>query len=274
MAFNPGLNPGDVIDNSQLADIFKCAPQGGMRRAHKTGTLVIVSDHTRAIYEDRWIEDVLHYTGMGQVGDQSINSSQNKTLNESSSNGVEVYLFEVFKKKEYTFMGQVELAGEPYQEDQTDKNNDMRKVWVFPLKLVSDKRVILSAETIKVKQEKKRKEAENLDDETLLKRARQSKKGTGTRTVSTTTYERNVYVSELAKRRANGICQLCEEAAPFIDKKGRPYLETHHIIWLSKGGEDTIENTAALCPNCHRKMHSLNLEEDVEKLIRESKCEN
>ncbi|MFP5111610.1 HNH endonuclease [Bacillaceae bacterium C204] len=43
-------------------------------------------------------------------------------------------------------------------------------------------------------------------------------------------------------------------------------METHHIVWLSKGGDDTIENTVAICPNCHRKMHALNLAEDVRKL--------
>ena len=52
----------------------------------------------------------------------------------------------------------------------------------------------------------------------------------------------------------------------FSDKEGKPYIETHHIDWLSKGGEDTIENTVALCPNCHRKMHIINSEKDVEKL--------
>ena len=51
-----------------------------------------------------------------------------------------------------------------------------------------------------------------------------------------------------------------------VHKKGDPYLETHHIEWLSKGGEDTIDNTVALCPNCHRRMHSLNSKKDVEKL--------
>ena len=29
-----------------------------------------------------------------------------------------------------------------------------------------------------------------------------------------------------------------------------------------------IENTAALCPNCHRKMHSLGLKPDIEKLTK------
>lgn len=44
------------------------------------------------------------------------------------------------------------------------------------------------------------------------------------------------------------------------------YLETHHIVWVSQGGSDTMDNTVALCPNCHRKMHVLNLKEDKEYL--------
>jgi 5-methylcytosine-specific restriction enzyme A len=37
-------------------------------------------------------------------------------------------------------------------------------------------------------------------------------------------------------------------------------------VWLAKGGEDTIANTVALCPNCHRKMHVLNRKLDKEQL--------
>ncbi len=77
---------------------------------------------------------------------------------------------------------------------------------------------------------------------------------------------RNPAVAKEAKRRAKGVCQLCGEKAPFLDKQGEPYLESHHIIWISKGGADSTENTVALCPNCHKKMHILNLTEDVEYL--------
>ena len=62
------------------------------------------------------------------------------------------------------------------------------------------------------------------------------------------------------------VCQLCRQKAPFSDNSGEPYLETHHIIWLSQGGDDSIDNTVALCPNCHRKMHIVNGAEDVENL--------
>ncbi|WP_340394308.1 HNH endonuclease signature motif containing protein [Paenibacillus sp. FSL E2-0177] len=79
-------------------------------------------------------------------------------------------------------------------------------------------------------------------------------------------YERDETVKLVAKILANGDCQLCELPAPFLDSQGNPFLESHHIIWLSKGGFDTLENSIALCPNCHSKMHILDKEEDVEKL--------
>ena len=70
-------------------------------------------------------------------------------------------------------------------------------------------------------------------------------------------YMRNRYIAEYVKRQADGKCQLCGQGAPFLDKNGRPYLESHHIVYLSEGGTDSIDNIVALCPNCHRKMHIL-----------------
>lgn len=86
------------------------------------------------------------------------------------------------------------------------------------------------------------------------------------REVTLTQFSRDPYIAEFAKRRAKGICQLCMKPAPFIKKNGEPYLETHHIIWLANGGEDSTENTVALCPNCHRKMHIINNVDDLNYL--------
>jgi 5-methylcytosine-specific restriction protein A len=69
LSFDHGLSPGDTIKNDRLMQIFKCSPQGGMRRSLKTNTLVIVSNHMRAMYEDRWVDDIFHYTGMGLEAD-------------------------------------------------------------------------------------------------------------------------------------------------------------------------------------------------------------
>ena len=70
--FNPNLQIGQDISNSDLVSIFKCGNMGGMRRSHTTNTLVIVSDYTKGLYHDKWIGGVLHYTGMGKNGDQDI----------------------------------------------------------------------------------------------------------------------------------------------------------------------------------------------------------
>lgn len=88
----------------------------------------------------------------------------------------------------------------------------------------------------------------------------------GRRSVTSSTFVRNAAVVKETRKRANGICQFCNQPAPFIDKKGNPYLEVHHIIWLSHGGEDSTANTVALCPNCHTRMHVLDKTEDAEKL--------
>ena len=100
-----------------------------------------------------------------------------------------------------------------------------------------------------------------------------SKKPPGKRRVTCTQPDRNEDVSEYAKVKANGICQLCETPAPFKDNNNDPFLEAHHIIWLSKGGLDTIENTVALCPNCHRKMHIINERQDILFLVSKAKEE-
>ncbi len=262
------LKSGDVISNEELCKIFGCSPQGGMRRGSRTNSLVLISDHTKSLYDDRWIGEILHYTGMGLKGDQDVKFAQNKTLIESNSNGVDVYLFELFSPKKYTYTGQVELADSPYWEIQEDIEKNPRKVIIFPLKLKEDvkKAPISQAILMELQQEQERK-AGRLSIDELEIRAKSVRGPASQRAAVTTTFSRNPYVSAFAKVRADGVCQLCQKPAPFIDKNHDPYLETHHILWLSEGGEDSLQNTVALCPNCHKKMHILNLGEDKDRLF-------
>lgn len=74
--------------------------------------------------------------------------------------------------------------------------------------------------------------------------------------VLTTAYERNPDVIAEVLFRAKGICEKCRQPAPFSRRSdGSPYLEVHHWTPLSEGGEDTVDNAGALCPNCHREAH-------------------
>lgn len=48
---------------------FRVAAWAGCVVPQKTGTLVIISDMIKGLYQDEWINGVLYYTGMGKVGD-------------------------------------------------------------------------------------------------------------------------------------------------------------------------------------------------------------
>ena len=69
-------------------------------------------------------------------------------------------------------------------------------------------------------------------------------------------FRRNHDVVAEGLERANGKCGLCGSPAPFLRASNQaPYLEVHHTIRLADGGEDTVDNAVAACPNCHRKAH-------------------
>jgi 5-methylcytosine-specific restriction protein A len=55
--------------------------------------------------------------------------------------------------------------------------------------------------------------------------------------------------------RANGTCEVCKKSAPFQRSNGNQFLEVHHVRTLAEGGPDTVDNTLAACPNCHRELH-------------------
>jgi len=111
-------------------------------------------------------------------------------------------------------------------------------------------------ESIRFNEDTNRKKIRKLTDAHLKKLATKNQNIPQQVKVNRNVFVRNIYVAELAKRMAKGICQDCKQPAPFINKfTNGPYLETHHIVPFSEGGEDTIENVIALCPNCHRKRH-------------------
>ncbi|WP_392339849.1 HNH endonuclease [Moritella marina] len=74
--------------------------------------------------------------------------------------------------------------------------------------------------------------------------------------VTTAFYVRNPDVVAEVLYMAKGKCEACLSLAPFKRKSdGSPYLEVHHRVPISRGGDDNVENAIALCPNCHRQFH-------------------
>ncbi|MEY2363460.1 HNH endonuclease [Lysinibacillus capsici] len=272
---------GKHYSNDEITKYFKVGNMGGMRRSHTTNALVIISDHTK-MYDDRFEvnsegEEIIHYTGMGKKGDQDLNFAQNRTLYESNKNGIKVYLFEKFSDElGFVYRGQVRLIGEPYEEQQYGEDNILRKVYMFPL-MILNTNVVIEEEEIRQSIEDQfaiaEKEAKFLSLEELAEKSRQ-KPARSKRKTSTISYFRNPYVSAYVKKRANGVCELCEQPAHFNDKNGKPYLECHHIEFLSQGGPDTIENCVALCVVCHKKAHIVDDPKDRQKMMEKAGFDN
>ncbi|MGF9741449.1 hypothetical protein ABEX38_29210 [Priestia megaterium] len=68
MSFEHRLHPSDVLTNHELMNTFKCEMVGGMRFPYHENALILISDHTKSLYDDCWISNVFHYTDMRQVG--------------------------------------------------------------------------------------------------------------------------------------------------------------------------------------------------------------
>jgi 5-methylcytosine-specific restriction protein A len=262
------LRPGDVLTNDDLCNRFRLGNSGGMRKSNTYQALVLITNRVESLYEDQWQGNVLHYTGMGQVGDQNLHWSSNRTLAESTHTGVAVHLFEVFVTQRYTYQGLVELAAEPYQSQQLDRNNLLRWVWVFPIRLQQGSPLHLPAEQAAVLlQARVRRKSRHLTD-VQVKQLEHKIPTTAMppRRVERVVYARDPDVVVYALRRAKGICELCSQPAPFVDRYGVPFLEVHHITYLARGGADTIDNVCALCPNCHRRVHALEYAQEVSHL--------
>ncbi|EGO88341.1 hypothetical protein G8S49_10870 [Clostridium botulinum C] len=80
MSFQHGLIQGQYYTTYEIQHTFKHNRFRGMRYSKTTKTLVLIVNHVKSIYEDKWDGDILYYTGMGKYGDQSLEFMQNKTL--------------------------------------------------------------------------------------------------------------------------------------------------------------------------------------------------
>ena len=80
-------------------------------------------------------------------------------------------------------------------------------------------------------------------------------------TVCSITYIRDPEVRAWIRQNAKGICEGCDQRAPF-EKDGSPFLEVHHVKHLAQDGSDRPSNAVALCPNCHRRCHHSSDRED------------
>lgn len=67
-------------------------------------------------------------------------------------------------------------------------------------------------------------------------------------------YYRDPAVVAWALQNAGGKCEACG-AVGYETDNGTLFLEVHHLVPLSAGGADTVNNAIAVCETCHGKLH-------------------
>lgn len=272
--------------NQDIKNNFGGNSQAGVRYSVDNKHIVLISKYKskKSPYQDTWIENTLYYTGTGTKGNQT--ESQNKRLIHANKDKTPVYLFESFNDGEYIYRGQVSV-GNFDKVYEPDSMGNTREVYKFPLTL-KDTDSLIEKTILDSYKKKETIFVSKLSEKDIAKRAKlnsrlnkiRSEKLIGTkyhtknRFVKTQIFERDIIIAEYVKKIAHGYCQLCNQLAPFIDDSGKPFLHSHHIEYLSKGGVDTIENSIAVCPNCHAKIHNLKSREKEFKEILKQKVQS
>lgn len=137
-----------------------------------------------------------------------------------------------------------------------DEKEQGAKAFILRKSERSSASTVMSLVDVQNKLEKNIEVAKKRAKSERLKRLENAPKRPLSYAVTTTAFLRNSDVIAEVLERANGVCESCVKPAPFLrSSNGEPYLEVHHRLPLSQGGEDTVVNAIALCPNCHRERH-------------------
>lgn len=78
------------------------------------------------------------------------------------------------------------------------------------------------------------------------------------------TYNRKRLFAEKLKNLYKGRCQLCGFDPLLL--YGVPACCSHHIVYLSRGGRDEMQNLILVCPNHHEVIHATNAVFDFKEL--------
>ncbi|MFH1723241.1 MAG: HNH endonuclease [Elusimicrobiota bacterium] len=200
---------------------------------------------------DRWTEDGFYlFAGEGQKGEAGL-AKGNLAVENHWKDGKDLHLFEQLGRGRVKYVGQMAFVGRHTQYGR-DSRGKTRKDIVFELAPIQDIVGVEEDPASRSRIEQLWKES----PDTLRSEALGD--GPDARTPperKARVCQRSERIKIYARKRAGGRCEGCGAAAPFADRRGRPYLEVHHMRRLSDGGPDHPRYLAALCPNCHRRAH-------------------
>jgi len=226
--------------------------QGGISTPAKHPIVLLFTGDTGVEYgyEDRFQGDgTFWYTGEGQVGDMEMLRG-NAAIRDHAKNGKRLHLFEYVEKGKVRYIGEARYL-DYHSATRPDQRGSLRNAFVFQLELLPEDggMPLDKLEKGRAKPLKKM----SLAELRVLARSKTPAEAPIKQAVQTI-YMRSEAVKLYALKRSKGICEACEQPAPFEGKLG-PFLEVHHLHRLGDGGPDEPSNVAAICPNCHRRAH-------------------
>ncbi|MEX0372110.1 HNH endonuclease [Spiribacter roseus] len=248
---------GQVYKRRDIHDRYGGQRQGGISTpsGHPMIFLFTGQSGTRHGYGDGWSDGVFEYFGQGQYGDMSF-SRGNEAIRSHLANGRDLLLFEKLDHQGMVRFQGAFICGGFNIVQAPDSNDELRQAIVFhlipegaelaganaPADAATPSRPTVHRTLAELRQRAK-------DAAKTPKQAQPSK------TAWRAAHERSEAVKDYALARADGICERCNEKAPFETSSGLPFLEVHHLTRLSDGGPDAPDKVAAICPNCHREIH-------------------
>jgi 5-methylcytosine-specific restriction protein A len=199
-------------------------------------------------YSDGWRPDgIFAYTGEGQSGDMTF-ARGNRAIRDHLADGRDLLLFEATRSKgNYRYIGCFAFAGWETV-DAPDREGKLRKAIVFGL-------VPIEAQSAPEVSNESDLDKKSLAELRELALAAATTPQAPSKESQRTYYARSIKVKAYVLKRANGVCEACKKAAPFLRKDGSPYLEPHHIKRVADGGPDHPAFVGAVCPTCHRLIH-------------------
>ncbi|MGX5218677.1 HNH endonuclease [Pseudomonas segetis] len=204
-------------------------------------------------YRDGWEDGVFNYTGEGQVGHMQFKAG-NKAIRDHRKNRKDLLLFkDLGKGKGVRYEG---LFGceDHHIATLPDKKGNDRDAIIFHLMPVSTGAGV-AAQTLSLPIMAAKVGIAELRAAAYLAAA-QPQASNSTAEAKRSWYKRSEDVKLYVLARSKGECEACNQPAPFNKKDGTPYLEPHHTMRLADEGPDHPEWVGAICPNCHRQIHS------------------
>lgn len=271
---HPEFEIGGHYVRKELHDQFKGNRQKGISSPANEDFIFIFtgSSGEKYGYDDELLDDgTLVYFGEGRVGDMEFSENNgNAKVREHAERGLNLFVFEETSEDgTMSYVGEYEYESHDWT-DAPDEHGNKRRAIRFRLVPVDHGGVPLGDEDV-----------ERASEEDLFVVARQSTDTTtsdespSSSSRGGSTYSRSEVTKLFALRSADGVCQGCEEEAPFIGKNREPFLEVHHLHRLSDGGPDKPDNVIAICPNCHRRRHrGRDGDEFNEQLIKKAEKRN